>query len=118
MTASARRSVLSLSTARRSRARRSRARSGTPTWQERVAYEGTDMKVTLIGGGSYQWAPNLISDMLQMPSLQQMHLVLEDIDPEPLPLMQKYATFAAEQLGANITVETTTDQREAVKDAF
>ncbi|MFL6238843.1 MAG: hypothetical protein ACJ735_05025 [Actinomycetes bacterium] len=76
------------------------------------------MKVTLIGGGSYQWAPNLISDMLQMPSLQQMHLVLEDIDPEPLPLMQKYATFAAEQPGANITVETTTDQREAVKDAF
>src|SRR4051812_13845236 len=76
------------------------------------------MKVTLVGGGSYQWGPNLISDMLLMPSLQGMHLVLEDIDPEPLPLMQKYAAFAAEQLGADITVETTTDQRAAVQDAF
>jgi alpha-galactosidase/6-phospho-beta-glucosidase family protein len=76
------------------------------------------MKVTLIGGGSFQWAPNLISDMLQMPSLQGMHLVLEDIDPEPLPLMQKYAAFAAEQLGVDVTVETTTDQRGAVEDAF
>src|SRR4051794_9174920 len=76
------------------------------------------MKVTLVGGGSYQWGPNLISDMLLMPSLQGMHLVLEDIDPEPLPLMQKYATYAAEQLGADVTVETTTDQRAAVQDAF
>src|SRR3954452_5148347 len=76
------------------------------------------MKVTLVGGGSYQWAPNLISDMLLMPSLQGMHLVLQDIDPEPLPLMQKYATYAAEQLGADVTVETTSDQRAAVQDAF
>jgi alpha-galactosidase len=76
------------------------------------------MKVTLIGGGSYQWVPNLVSDMLQLPSLQGMHLVLEDIDPEPLPLMQKYVSFAAEQLGADITVETTTDQRAAVQDAY
>src|SRR3954468_4168348 len=75
------------------------------------------MKVTLVGGGSYQWGPNLISDMLLMPSLQGMHLVLEDIDPEPLPLMQKYATYAAEQLGADVTVETTADQRAAVADA-
>jgi alpha-galactosidase len=76
------------------------------------------MKITLVGGGSYQWGPNLISDMLQMPSLQGMHLVLEDIDPEPLPLMQKFATYAAEQLGADVTIETTTDQRAAVEDAF
>jgi alpha-galactosidase/6-phospho-beta-glucosidase family protein len=76
------------------------------------------MKVVLVGGGSYQWAPNLITDMLQMPSLQGMHLVLEDIDPEPLPLMQKFATYAAEQLGAEVTVETTTDQRAAVEGAF
>jgi alpha-galactosidase len=76
------------------------------------------MKITLIGGGSFQWAPNLVSDMLQMPSLQGMHLVLEDIDPEPLPLMQKYVSYAAEQLGADVTVETTTDQRAGVQDAF
>jgi alpha-galactosidase len=76
------------------------------------------MKVTLIGGGSFQWAPNLESDMLLMPSLQGMHLVLEDIDPEPLPLMQKYVAHAADRLGADVTVETTTDQRDAVRDAF
>ena len=46
-----------------------------------------------------------------------MHLVLEDIDPEPLPLMQKYVRYAADQLGVDVTVETTTDQRAAVEDA-
>src|SRR5690349_16781278 len=71
----------------------------------------------MIGGGSYQWAPNLITDMLQMPSLAGMHLVLEDIDPEPLPLMDKYARFAADHLAADVTIETTTDQRAAVDGA-
>jgi len=75
------------------------------------------MKVTLIGGGSYQWAPNLVTDMLQTPSLGGMHLVLEDIDPEPLPLMEKYARFAAEHHGVDMSVETTTDQRAAVDGA-
>jgi alpha-galactosidase len=75
------------------------------------------MKVTLIGGGSYQWAPNLVADMLQTRSLTGMHLVLEDIDPEPLPLMEKYVRFAADALDATVTVETTTDQRAAVEDA-
>ena len=75
------------------------------------------MKVTMIGGGSYQWGPNLITDMLQMPSLAGMHLVLEDIDPAPLPLMEKYAQFAADTLGVDVTVETTTDQRASLEDA-
>jgi alpha-galactosidase/6-phospho-beta-glucosidase family protein len=75
------------------------------------------VKVTMIGGGSYQWAPNLITDMLQMPSLAGLHLVLEDIDPAPLPLMEKYAHFAADTLGVEATIETTSDQRSAVDGA-
>ena len=47
------------------------------------------MKVTMIGGGSYQWGPNLIADMLQTESLAGMHLVLEDIDAEPLACRER-----------------------------
>jgi alpha-galactosidase len=75
------------------------------------------MKITVIGGGSYQWAPTIIADILQFPSLSAAHLVLQDIDPAPLPLMESYAKQAITTLGADATVETTTDQRAAIDGA-
>ena len=75
------------------------------------------MQVTIIGGGSYQWAPNLITDLLAMPSMAGVHLVLEDIDPAPLEKMDAIARMADDVLGAKSTVETTTDQRKALEGA-
>jgi len=75
------------------------------------------MQVTIIGGGSYQWAPSLITDLLGMPSLAGVHLVLEDIDPAPLEKMEAIARLAGDRLGAKSTVETTTDQRKALEGA-
>ena len=75
------------------------------------------MQVTIIGGGSYQWSPKLITDLLAVGPLADMHLVLEDIDPAPLPKMQAYAQMANEKMGTKVTVSTTTDQRRALDGA-
>ncbi len=75
------------------------------------------MQVTIIGGGSYQWSPKLIADLLSLPSLSGVHLVLEDIDPGPLEKMEAIARVADDKLGAKSTVSTTTDQRKALEGA-
>ncbi len=75
------------------------------------------MQVTIVGGGSYQWTPELLADLLGTPSLQGMRLVLEDVDPAPLPKMEALARKVGEALGAGVTVETTTDQRKALDGA-
>ena len=75
------------------------------------------MQVTIIGGGSYQWSPKLITDLLGVAPLADMKLVLEDIDPQPLPKMEAYAKLANEKMGTKMTVETTTDQRRALDGA-
>jgi alpha-galactosidase len=74
-------------------------------------------QITIIGGGSYQWGPTLIGDVLNTPSLRECHLVLEDADPAPLPTMQAFAEKMIAATGAKATVTTTTDQREALRGA-
>jgi alpha-galactosidase len=75
------------------------------------------MQVTIIGGGSYQWGPKLVTDLLRVPSLADMHLVLEDIDPGPLEKLGAYARMADQQMGTKATITTTTDQRAALSGA-
>jgi alpha-galactosidase len=66
-------------------------------------------QVTIVGGGSYQWAPELMADLFGTPSLAGMHLVLQDIDPKPLPKMEALAGKLDDALGSKTTVSTTTD---------
>jgi alpha-galactosidase/6-phospho-beta-glucosidase family protein len=75
------------------------------------------MQVTIIGGGSYQWAPTLIVDLLRTESIRPLRLVLEDIDPAPLPTMEAFARLAASKLGTEVDVTTTTDQRRSLEGA-
>lgn len=75
------------------------------------------MQVTIIGGGSYQWTPELLADLLGTRSLHGMRLVLEDVDPEPLPRMAALAARLDEVLKSRVQVATTTDQKEALDGA-
>ncbi len=75
------------------------------------------MRVTIIGGGSYQWGPKLITDLLGVKALAGMDLVLEDIDPAPLEVLGDYARLAAKTMGVDCGVTTTTDQRRALEGA-
>ena len=75
------------------------------------------MKIVIIGGGSYQWVPNLVADLMRTPSLAGMEIVLEDIDPKPLPDMARWVEKASEHYGQPATVTHTTDQRAALDGA-
>ena len=75
------------------------------------------MQITIIGGGSYQWTPELLADLLGTESLRGAHYVLEDIDPAPLEKMEALGRLVDEALGAKATFATTTDQRRALDGA-
>ena len=75
------------------------------------------MQITIIGGGSYQWTPELLADLLGTESLRGAHYVLEDIDPAPLEKMKALGQLVGEALGAKATFATTTDQRQALDGA-
>ena len=73
------------------------------------------MQITIVGGGSYQWTPELLADLLGTESLHGAHYVLEDIDPLPLEKMSRLAGLLNESMGAGATISTTTDQRRALE---
>jgi alpha-galactosidase/6-phospho-beta-glucosidase family protein len=75
------------------------------------------MQITIIGGGSYQWTPELLGDLLSTESLRGAHYVLEDIDPVPLEKMRALGPKVSEALGAGATFDATTDQRRALEGA-
>jgi len=75
------------------------------------------VRVTIIGGGSYQWSPKLMADLLTMPSLAGADLMLMDIDPVPLPKMEALFHRLNDAVGAKASVSTTTDRRRALEDA-
>jgi alpha-galactosidase/6-phospho-beta-glucosidase family protein len=66
-------------------------------------------QVTIVGGGSYQWGPELMADLFGTPALAGLHLVLQDIDPAPLPKMEALAHKLDDAMDAKATVATTTD---------
>jgi alpha-galactosidase/6-phospho-beta-glucosidase family protein len=75
------------------------------------------MQITIIGGGSYQWTPELLADLLGTESLHGSTIVLEDIDPRPLDKMVPLARKVDEALGAGATITSTTDQKKALEGA-
>jgi alpha-galactosidase len=74
-------------------------------------------RITIIGGGSYQWAPTLLVDFANTPVLHDAEIVLEDIDPAPLPRMVDLVERIAAVRGIGMTATATTDQREALTGA-
>ena len=74
-------------------------------------------RVVIVGGGSYQWVPKLVIDIVNTPSLRDTALVLHDIDPEPLEPMADFVRHIAQLKGLGLTVSTTTNRREALEDA-
>src|SRR6266576_757837 len=74
-------------------------------------------RIVVIGGGSYQWVPKLLIDLVNTPSLAEAELVLEDVNPEPLEPMADFVRHVVGLKGVNLTVSTTTNQREALAGA-
>jgi alpha-galactosidase len=74
-------------------------------------------RITIIGGGSYQWAPKLLVDFANSPLLHDAQIVLEDIDPAPLPRMVDFVAHLADVRGIGMRATSTTDQRRALDGA-
>ncbi len=74
-------------------------------------------RITIIGGGSFQWVPKLLVDLANTPTLTESEIVLEDIDPSTLPPMAEFVEHVARSRGIPLAVRTTTDQRDALEGA-
>ena len=74
-------------------------------------------RITIIGGGSNQWAPTLINDIANMGSLREAEIVLEDINAAPLPRMVEYVDHVARLRDIPLKVSYTTDQRRSLEGA-
>jgi alpha-galactosidase len=74
-------------------------------------------KITFIGGGSYQWTSKLLIDLVNMPSLVDAEVVIEDIDPAPIPRMIELVEHIAKVRGIGLHATGTTDQKAALEGA-
>jgi alpha-galactosidase len=74
-------------------------------------------RIVIIGGGSYQWAPKLLIDIANTPSLHEAEIVLEDLDAKPLPPMVQFVERLAKLRGIGLQARATTNQREALEGA-
>src|SRR6266436_7479505 len=74
-------------------------------------------RIVIIGGASLQWVPKLFLDIVNTPSLAEAEIVLQDINPEPLPDLADFVRHVVGLAGVGITVDATTDRRQALAGA-
>ena len=75
------------------------------------------LKIAIIGGGSYNWAPTIINDILLTPGLEGCNIVLEDIAPEPLAVIQVLGDKMISAKASHCTLSSITDEAEALEGA-
>jgi len=75
------------------------------------------VRIVIVGGGSYGWGPTIIRDIAVTEHLAGCHIVLEDIDPEPLEILYPLGKKIVEAAGTGCTIEATTNEVEALTGA-
>lgn len=75
------------------------------------------VKVTMIGGGSSSFVPPLVRRFIQSDVLGDATLTLMDVDEERVQVMEALARKLVDAEGSTLKVESTLDQREALRDA-
>ena len=74
-------------------------------------------KITFIGAGSTVFTKNLLGDILSFPELANATIALHDIDTERLKTSEIVAHKVAQAVGANPTISSTTERRDALAGA-
>ena len=75
------------------------------------------IKVAMIGAGSVVFSKNLTGDLLSYPDFSNATLTYMDIDEDRLRVGADLCRKVAKTLGANPTIEATTDRRQALAGA-
>ena len=75
------------------------------------------VKITLVGAGSSVFGYNSVLDAVNIPALTGSELVLHDIDEGRLKSMTGLAGRMNDDVGANLEISKTLDQREALDGA-
>jgi len=70
-------------------------------------------RIVIVGGGSYHWAPRLLSDFANTPSLENASVVLHDLDAERLKLMEALGGEIARRRGIGLTTTAELDRERA-----
>jgi alpha-galactosidase len=74
-------------------------------------------KIVIIGGGSYNWAPTIINDIVLTSALDGSRIVLEDIAAEPLKALHSLGLKMVSERNSGCTIHWTTDEAEALEGA-
>ncbi|MBA2480422.1 MAG: alpha-glucosidase/alpha-galactosidase [Planctomycetes bacterium] len=75
------------------------------------------IKIAMIGAGSVVFSRNLTGDILGCPEFRECTISYMDIDEERLQVAGDLCRKVAKAVGANPTIETTTDRRKALAGA-
>ncbi len=73
--------------------------------------------MVVVGGGSYHWAPRLLADFANTPSLTDVDVVLHDLDAERMKRMEELGTEIARRRDISMTVTAEGDRRSALRGA-
>jgi alpha-galactosidase/6-phospho-beta-glucosidase family protein len=77
------------------------------------------VRISFIGGGSYQWIPKLLVDFARTLSPQDAEIVIEDIDPRPAPDMVDFVHHIARELrNIPVMLGIAADMEELCPDAW
>ena len=77
----------------------------------------TAIKVSIIGAGSAQFSLGLVKDLCLTESLAGSQVCFMDINQERLGMIHKLASRYADELGADLHFESTTERRASLQDA-
>ena len=72
-------------------------------------------KITIIGGGSSTFTPQLMQLFMKSEPLEGSTITLMDVDDRRLQTMDTLCRQLVRQAGLNLTIESTTDRRESLK---
>jgi alpha-galactosidase len=73
--------------------------------------------ITIVGGGSYHWAPRLLCDFANTPSLTDARVILHDLDEDRLKLMEALGRDIAAKRGIALETVAEPDRERALTDA-
>ena len=76
-----------------------------------------NVKITIIGGGSHNWCPTIIRDILKIEGLNSWDFRLLDIDPAAARRIARLGGKMAANWNLSATFMATDDQEAALKDA-